>query len=238
MEPVPVASSAMSGVNLSPQEEKPVLFNAVEQKKKKKPIRTLPYTPGHSLMDGVWTQALCNISAKLKRQLFPSEASITPVTARIPSLSLPWCSHNLSLVHAYPMILGEEKHFLQDAHSLMCQGQRQGCTLVQSAVPLWNPWVWETAETTRTWELQPCRKRLTRNRKYFAWGMVRKSGTYFNHKKLSPEPFPSLLYLGRWLKLNNSFLLQVVLDSFGDWGLGLNWCRCVHLAHHFCFLCS
>lgn len=81
-------------------------FMQWQTKNKQQTIRTFPCTPGLSLMDGVWTQASCNINAMLKRQHFTSEAPIILLTARIPTLSLPCCSHSLSLVHIYPMILG------------------------------------------------------------------------------------------------------------------------------------
>lgn len=61
---------------------------------------------------------------------------------------------------------------------------------------IWEICVWETAEATRTCELQLCRKGWQETeRKSLGWGMVRKSRAYFDHKKLPPEPSPSFLYL-------------------------------------------
>lgn len=71
MEQVPVASSAMCGVNLSSQEDKLVLFYAVLQKNHQG-FSLLPRT----LLDGLcMDQALCNISAMLKKTALPKWSS-------------------------------------------------------------------------------------------------------------------------------------------------------------------
>lgn len=63
MDQVPVALSAMSGVYVLPQEEKPVLLYAVVQKKKSHQDFPL-YS--RAFRDGFCVDTYCNITAMLK----------------------------------------------------------------------------------------------------------------------------------------------------------------------------